>query len=161
MFFLPVFFQFFCCYYFHLIYAYLFLLQMTLRGLIFALIVVAIVVRTSTPIKRGCAPTGFRQFEPLISYNEAEDTGLLGLYVLYTPKKPKKLQRMEKYWRTRSLILILLLMSGIETNPGEFLFLFIYYALFRITTPSFEHLENALDYFYSYYLPSRQRRNDL
>ena len=115
----------FCCYYFHLIYAYLFLLQMTLRGLIFALIVVAIVVRTSTPIKRGCAPTGFREFEPLISYNEAEDTGLLGLYVLYTLKKPKKLQRTEKYWRTRSLILILLLMSGIETNPGE-ISIFIY-----------------------------------
>ena len=74
------------------IYTFLHLLQMAVIGLLIMLIGVALVLRTSTPIKRGCAPTGFRDFEPLIEFMEEEDTGLLGLYVLYSPKKSRKLE---------------------------------------------------------------------
>ena len=94
---------------------------MPIKGGLFVLILVALVMRTSTPIKRGCVPSGFREFEPLITYRAVEDTGLLGLYVLYSLKKSRKLERCEKLWRTRSLILMLLLIAGIESNPGEFL----------------------------------------
>ena len=101
-------------------YLYLYLLQMPIEGVLLVLMVTALIHRISMPIKRGCAPTGFRHFEPLMSYRDAENTGLLGLYVLYSPKKPKKLDRCEKLWRTRNLILMLLLIAGIEPHPGEF-----------------------------------------
>ena len=64
---------------------------MPIKGGLFVLILVALVMRTSTPIKRGCSPFGFQHFEPLMTFTEAEDTGLLGFYVLYSPKKPRKL----------------------------------------------------------------------
>ena len=72
-------------------------------------------------------PSGFREFEPLMTYLNAEDTGFLTLYVLYTPKKPRKLERCEKLWRKQSLILVLLLLAGIEQNPGEFYQYHFYY----------------------------------
>ena len=97
-----------------------YLLQMPIKGVLLLLIVTALILRTSMPIKRGCVPTAFWHFEPLMSYRDAEDTGLLGLYVLYSPKKPRKLDRCEKLWRTRNLILMLLLIAGIEPHPGEF-----------------------------------------
>ena len=93
---------------------------MVAKGCLFVLILVALVIRSSTPIKRGCSPTGYEEYVPFMTYRDAEDTGLLGLYVLYSPKKPRKLHRCEKLWRKRCLILMLLLIAGIESNPGEF-----------------------------------------
>ena len=105
---------------------------MVAKGCLFVLILVCLFVRTSIPIKRSCAPLGYEEYEPLITFTEAEDTGLLGLYVLYNPKKPRKLHRCEKLWRKRCLILMLLLIAGIESNPGEFYNIFIAQAaLFR------------------------------
>ena len=71
---------------------------MPIKGVLLVLMVTTLIHRTSIPIKRGCVPTGFQHFEPLMSYRDAERTGLLGLYVLYSPKKPKKLDRCEKLW---------------------------------------------------------------
>ena len=93
---------------------------MSIKGGLFVLILVCLFVRTSIPIKRSCAPLGYEEYEPLITFTEAEDTGLLGFYVLYSPNKPRKLHRCEKLWRKRCLILMLLLIAGIESNPGEF-----------------------------------------
>ena len=94
---------------------------MVAKGCIFVLILVALVMRSSMPIKRGCSPTGYEEYEPLMTFTKAEDTGLLGLYVLYNPKKPRKLHRCEKLRKKRCLILMLLLIAGIESNPGEFI----------------------------------------
>ena len=94
---------------------------MVAKSGIFVLVVTALVLRSTTPIKRTCIPSGFREFEPLMAYLDVEDTGFLTLYVLYTPKKPRKLERCKKLWRKRSLILMLLLLAGIEQNPGELL----------------------------------------
>ena len=93
---------------------------MTLKGILLTLIVVALAVRMSVPIRRACVPTGYEEFQPLISFNQAEDTNLLWMYLLYSPKKPRKLDRCEKLYRKRCLILMLLLIAGIEQNPGEF-----------------------------------------
>ena len=103
-----------------IMYLSLYVLQMPIKGVLLILIVTALILGTSVPIKRGCAPTGFRHFEPLMSYRDVEDTGLLSLYILYSPKKPRKLDRCEKLWRTRNLILMLLLIVGIEPHLGEF-----------------------------------------
>ena len=103
---------------------------MVAKGGLFVLILVALVMRSSTPIKRSCIPSGYREFEPLMSYRDADDTGL-GLYVLYSPKKPHKLERCEKLWRRRCLILMLLLIAGIEQNPGESYEYCFYYSLPR------------------------------
>ena len=109
---------------------YLYHFQMPIKGGLFVIIVTTLAMRTCMPIKRSCAPLGFQKFEPLMTYLNAEDTGFLTLYVLNTPKKPRKLERCEKLWRKRSLILMLLLLSGIEQNPGKFLeisfFLFVW-----------------------------------
>ena len=93
---------------------------MPIKGGLSVLILVALFIRSSTPIKRGCSPSGYREYEPLMSFRDPEDTGLLWMYVLYSPKKPRKLERFEKLWRKRCLILMLLLIAGIESNPGEF-----------------------------------------
>ena len=93
---------------------------MPIKGGLFVLILLALVIRSSTPIKQGCSLTGYEEYEPLMTFAEAEDTGLLGLYVLYSPKKPRKLERCQKLWRKRCLILMLLLIAGVESNPGEF-----------------------------------------
>ena len=98
-----------------------FFFQMVAKGCLFVLILVALFIRSSTPIKRRCSPSGFKEYEPLMTFTEAEDTGLLGLFVLYNPKKPHKIHRCEKLWRKRCLILMLLLIAGIESNPGEFI----------------------------------------
>ena len=93
---------------------------MPIKGCLFVLILVALFIRSSAPIKRGCSPTGYEEYEPLMTFTKAEDTGLLGFYVLYSPNKPHKLDRCEKLWRKCCLILMLLLIAGIESNPGEF-----------------------------------------
>ena len=94
---------------------------MVVKGGLFILIVTALAMRTSVPIKRGCIPSRFKEFEPLMSYRDAEDTGLVGLYVLYSPPRPKKWSRTDILLKTRSLILILLLIRCVESHPGEFL----------------------------------------
>ena len=93
---------------------------MVAKGGLLVSIVTFLVVRTSIPIKRSCAPLGYKEFEPLMAYRDPQDIGLLWMYVLYTPNKPRKLERCEKLWRKRCLILMLLLIAGIESNPGEF-----------------------------------------
>ena len=104
----------------------LYLFQMPIKGVIFVLVGTFLLVRSSTPIKWSCVPSGFLHFQPLMTFTEAKDTGLLGFYVLYTPKKPRKLERCHKLWRKRSLILMLLLISGIESIPGEFICILFY-----------------------------------
>ena len=103
----------------HLIYLYL--LQMTIKGGLFVLVLTALVVRSSTPIARQCFPSGFLCFQPLMQFKNAEDTGFLWMYVLYTPPRPKKLSRSHILLRTRSLILVILLIGCVESNPCEFL----------------------------------------
>ena len=104
----------------------LYLLQMPIKGVIVVLIGTFLFVRSSTLIKWSCVPSGFLHFQPFMTFTEAKDTGLLGFYVFYTPKKPRKLERCHKLWRKRSLILMLLLISGIESNPGEFICILFY-----------------------------------
>ena len=101
---------------------------MPIKGGLFVLILVALLTRTCTPIKRGCSPSGYKEFEPLMSFRDPEDTGLLWMYVLYSPKKPRKLESCVKLWRKRCLILMFLLIAGIESNPGEFYKYYFYYS---------------------------------
>ena len=98
---------------------YLYHFQMPIKGGLFVIIVTALIVRSSTPIKRSCIPSGFENFEPFMTFLDSEDTGLLGFYVLYSPARPKKLTRCEMLLRTRSLIMILLLIGCVESHPGE------------------------------------------
>ena len=93
---------------------------MPIKGGLFVLILVCLFVRTSIPIKQSCTPLGYEEYVPFMTYRDAEDTGLLGFYVLYSPNKRRNLHRCEKLWRKRCLILMLLLIAGIESNPGEF-----------------------------------------
>ena len=65
---------------------------MVAKGGLFVLILVVLVIRSSTPIKRGCCPAGYKEYEPLMTFTESEDTGLLGFYVLYSPPRPKKVE---------------------------------------------------------------------
>ena len=66
---------------------------MPIKGCLFVLILVALFIHSSAPIKQGCSPTGYEEYEPLMMFTEAEDTGLLGFYVLYSPNKPRKLEK--------------------------------------------------------------------
>ena len=106
---------------------------MPVKSGLFALIITAVVVRSSTPIKRGCYPSGFRHFETFMTFRDAEDTGMLWMYALYSPLRPKKLSRCQMILRTRSLIITLLLIGCVESHPGELLqvlFFIILAALF-------------------------------
>ena len=89
---------------------------MAINGGLFVLILVALLVGSCTPIKWGCSPCDYKEYKPLVSFTEAEDTGLLWMYVLYNPKKPRKLHRYEKLWRKHCLILMFLLIVGIEAT---------------------------------------------
>ena len=104
---------------------------MVAKGGLFALILVTLILRTSILIKRSCAPFRYEEFELLMTYRDPEDTGLLWMY---SPKKPRKLERCEKLWRKRCFNLMLLLIAGIESNPGEFIniIFIIQAALFRL-----------------------------
>ena len=94
---------------------------MTIKGGLFILVLTALVVCSSTPIKRQCFPSGFLRFQSLMQFKNAKDTGLLWMYVLYAPPRPKKLSRTHILLKTRSLILIILLIGCVESNPGEFI----------------------------------------
>ena len=100
---------------------------MPVKGGLIVLILTVLIMLSSISIKRSCIPSGFENFEPFMTYLNAEDTGLLGFYLLYSPKKPRKLEHCEKLWRKQSLILMLLLLAGIEQNPGEFCKYYFYY----------------------------------
>ena len=95
--------------------------QMPIKGGLFIIIATALIVRSLTPIKSSCTPSGFENFEPFMMFRDAEDTGLLVFYILYSPQKPKKLTRCEMLLRKRSLIMILLLIGCVESHPGELL----------------------------------------
>ena len=94
---------------------------MPIKSVLFVLIITALVVRSSKPIKRGCNPSGFRHFETFMTFRDAQDTGMLWIYALYSPPRPKKLSRCQMILRTRSLIIILLLIGCVESHPGELL----------------------------------------
>ena len=93
---------------------------MVVKGGLFILILTALVVLSSTSIAHQCFPYGVLHFQPFMHFKNPEDTGLLWLYMLYTPPGPKKLRCIQMLIRTRSLILIILLMGCVESNPGEF-----------------------------------------
>ena len=94
--------------------------QMSIKGWLLSLIVVALVVRSSTPIKWSCVPSGYKECQPFMTYLDTEDTGLHWLYMLYSPPRPKKLSRCQTSLKTRTLILILLAIGCIESQPGKF-----------------------------------------
>ena len=95
--------------------------QMPIKGGLFVIIVTALIIRSVMLIKRSCIPSGFENFEPFMTFRDAEDTGLLGFYILYSPPRPKKLTCCEMLLRTRSIIMILLLIGCVESHPGELL----------------------------------------
>ena len=107
----------------------LYLLQMVVKGGLFVLVLAALLTRSSAPITRGCAPLGYHPTQALMHFTNPEDSGLLWLYTLYTPPSAKKLTRNEKLLNTRSLIVILLIIGGIESHPGEFYKYYFYYPL--------------------------------
>ena len=94
---------------------------MPIKGGLFIIIITALIVRSLKLIKRSCIPSRFENFKPFMTFRDAEDTGLLGFYVLYSPPRPKKLTRCEMLLRTRSLIMIPLLIGCVESHPGELL----------------------------------------
>ena len=98
---------------------------MTIKGILFTIIVVALGLRCMSPAFKSCTPIGYEEFRPLIQFYDAEETGLLWVYVLYTPHRPKKLTRNEKLLNTHSLIFILLINGGIESHPCECLDFFL------------------------------------
>ena len=96
----------------------LFSFKMPIKGALVVLILVALVVRSATPIKRSCTLSGFPDFEALMTYLDAEDTGLTWMYMLYSPPRPRKLSLCQTLLKTRSLLLVLLAIGCAETNPG-------------------------------------------
>ena len=100
---------------------------MTIKGILLTITVVALGLRCMSPTFRGCAPSRYEEFRHLIQFYDAEETGLLWMYVLYTPQRPKKLTLNEKLLNLRALIVILLTIGGIESHPGECLEFFIIY----------------------------------
>ena len=101
---------------------------MVAKGGLFVLIFVALIIRLSAPLKRGCSPSGYKEFKPLMSLRDPEDTGLLWMYALHSPPRPKKSSCVEMLLRTRSLIMILLLIGCVESHPGEFYKYYFYYS---------------------------------
>ena len=77
---------------------------MAVKGFLITLISVAMVLRTSTQTKRGCAPNGFLDFEPPTEFMKAEDTELLGLYVLYSPRKTQKTRTLSTAMTSLNLV---------------------------------------------------------
>ena len=95
-------------------------LQMPIKGGLLILIIVVLVIRSTTPIKRSCIPSGYKECQPFMTYLDAEDTGLHWLYMLYSPSRPKKLSQCQTLLKTRMLILILLPIGCVESHPGKF-----------------------------------------
>ena len=93
---------------------------MPIKSGLLVLIITALVARSSISIKRSCTLSGFKNFEPFMTFRDAEDTGMLWMYALYSPPTPKKLSRCQMILRTRSLILILLLIGCIESTQVNF-----------------------------------------
>ena len=93
---------------------------MSIKGTLLGLIFVALMVRCTMPIYKACSPSCFHPYQPLLQFRNPEETGLLWVYVLHTPHGPKKLTRADKLFNTRRLIVMLLIIGGIESHPGEF-----------------------------------------
>ena len=102
---------------------------MVAKGGLFIKILVALAMRNSMPIKRGCSPSGFQHFEPFMLFTEAEDTGLLWMYALHSPPRPKMLSRVEMLLRTRFLIMILLLIGCLRVTLESFVDIIFFYYL--------------------------------
>ena len=77
---------------------------MVFNGGLFVVIVTALVVRSSISIKRSCTLNGFKDYHPFMTFRDPEDTGMLWMYALYFPPRPKKLSRCQMILRTKSLI---------------------------------------------------------
>ena len=91
-----------------------------MKGPMLFLIIIALCMRCSSATFRGAFPSGYEPYQPLMEFNNPEDTGLIWMYALYTPPRPKKLEDTDMLLRTRSLILILLIIRCVESHPGEF-----------------------------------------
>ena len=94
---------------------------MTIKGALLVKIVVVLGIRCSSPTFRSCAPIGYDPCRSFMYYKNLEDIDLLWMYALYTPPRPNKLSRTDMQLRTRSLILIMLLIGSVESNPSEFI----------------------------------------
>ena len=107
---------------------------MVTKGPLVVLILTALVMRTCTPIKQSCTPLGFREFEPLMSYLNAEDTGFLTLYVLYTPRNPGNWIVVKDYGvkeASFSCCFYLLELNKTQVSFIDSIFIIIIAALFR------------------------------
>ena len=95
-----------------------------MKGPVLFLIVIALCMRCLSTTFRGVCPIGYEPYQPLMDFNNPEDTGLIWIYALYTPPRPKKLKHADMLLRTRSftrsLILILLIIGCVESHPGKF-----------------------------------------
>ena len=94
---------------------------MVFNGGLFVLILSALVVRSSASRKRGCTPSGFKDFQPFITFREAEDTGLLGFYILYSPPRPKKVDTLRDAAKNEIVHNDSLIDCCVESHPGELL----------------------------------------
>ena len=94
---------------------------MSIKGALLVVILVALMDQVVLPIYRGCAPTGFHSCQPFVHFRNPTDMGLLWMYALYSPPISKKLSPAKMLLSTRSLIVILLIIRSVKSNPGEFL----------------------------------------
>ena len=92
---------------------------MSIKGVLLVIIAVALMDRLTLSIYSGCAPTGFHPCRSFMDFRNPEDTGLLWMYALYTPNRCKKLTRANMLLNTPALIVMLLIIGGIESHPGE------------------------------------------
>ena len=112
---------------------------MSIKGALLVVIPVALMDGVTLSIYRGRAPTGFLPCEPLLQFRNPEDTGLLWMYVLYTPHRPKKLTHADKLFGTCALIVMLLIISGIESHLVRFINIFLISSVLSVKTPHSGH----------------------
>ena len=74
---------------------FLYPLLEAVKGVLFVLIGTFLVVCSLTPINWSCVSSGFKDFQPLMTFRDVEDTGLLWMYNFNNPPRPKKLIRNE------------------------------------------------------------------
>ena len=110
-----------------------------MKGPILFLIVIALCMRCLSATFRGAFPSGYEPYQPLTDFNNPEDTGLIWMYA-GTPPRPKKLKRTDMLLRTRSLILILLIIGCVESHPGEFLQILFFIVLATLFSIDFRKM---------------------
>ena len=74
---------------------------MTIKGPLFVLIVVALGIRCSSATFRGTCPIGYHPCQPFMQLKNPEDTGLLWMYALYMPPRPKRLSHTDMLLRNK------------------------------------------------------------